>query len=121
MLVGGDGADTFRYASFAESTVNAMDVIDDFTVGTDIFDGPVAVAADQISRFSLGGSFSSADLEALFASVGFAANSVALVTFGGSTDEVYLVRNDGIAGYNAATDGVIRIRYTGMLDGFAVV
>jgi hypothetical protein len=57
----------------------------------------------------------------LFASVGFAASAAALVTFGGSTDEVYLVLNNGIAGYNAATAGVIRIRYTGTLDGFAIV
>jgi len=121
MLVGGDGADTFRYASLADSTVNGMDVIEDFTVGTDIFDGPVTVAANQISRFSIVGSFSVADLEALFASVGFAAGGVALVTCGGSTDEVYLVLNDGIVGYSAATDGVIRIRSTGTLDGFAIV
>jgi Ca2+-binding RTX toxin-like protein len=121
MLVGGAGADTFRYASLAESTVNAMDVIADFAIGTDIFAGPVAVAADQIGRFSVADGFSGAALEALFASVGFAASAAALVTFGGSTDEVYLVLNNGIAGYNAATAGVIRIRYTGTLDGFAIV
>ena len=121
MLGGGAGADTFRYASLAESTVNAMDVIGDFTVGTDIFDGPVAVAAGQIGRFSVADGFSGAALEALFASVGLAASGAALVTFGGSTDEVYLVLNDGIAGYDAATDGVIRIRYTGTLDVFAIV
>jgi Ca2+-binding RTX toxin-like protein len=121
MLVGGGGADTFRSVSLAESTVNAMDVITDFTVGTDIFDGPVAVAADQISRFSVADDFSGAALEALFASVEFAASSAALVTFGGSTNEVYLVLNNGIAGYSAAADGVIRIRSTGTLDGFAIV
>ena len=81
----------------------------------------VAVVADQISRFSVADDFSGAALEALFASVEFAASSAALVTFGGSTNEVYLVLNNGIAGYSAATDGVIRIRSTGTLDGFAIV
>jgi len=121
VLVGGGGVDTFHSVSLAESTVNAMDLITDFTVGTDIFDGPVAVAADQISRFSVADDFSGAALEALFASVEFAASSAALVTFGGSTNEVYLVLNNGIAGYSAAADGVIRIRSTGTLDGFAIV
>ena len=121
MLVGGAGADTFRYTGLAQSTADSMDVIYDFTIGTDIFDGPVAVAADQISRFSVADSFSIASLESLLASAAFAASGAALVTFGRSTDEVYLVLNDGIAGYSAATDGVIRIKYTGMLDNFAVV
>jgi len=121
VLVGGAGADTFRYASLAESTVNSMDLISDFTIGIDIFDGPVAVAANQISRFSVAESFSVASLQSLLSSVVFAASGAALVTFGGSTDEVYLVLNDGIAGYNSATDGVIRIRYTGTLSTFAIV
>ena len=121
VLVGGAGADTFRYASLAESTVNSMDLISDFTIGIDIFDGPVAVAANQISRFSVAESFSVASLQALLSSVVFAASGAKLVTFGGSADEVYLVLNDGIAGFNPATDGVIRIRYTGTLNDFAIV
>jgi hypothetical protein len=35
--------------------------------------------------------------------------------------EVCLVLNDGIAGFNPATDGVIRFRYTGTLSTFAIV
>jgi hypothetical protein len=43
-----------------------------------------------------------------------------MVTFGGSTTESYLVLNDGVAGYNAATDAVILIRYTGRITRFIV-
>jgi hypothetical protein len=66
-------------------------------------------------------SFSVASLESLLSSAAFAASGAALVTFGGSTDEVYLVLNDGIAGFNPATDGVLRIKYTGTLTDFAIV
>ena len=120
VLVGGAGADTFRYASVAESTANAMDVIADFTIGADVFDGPVAVAANQISRFSVAEAFSIASLQTLLTNIVFVGGA-ALVTFGGSTDEVYLVLNDGTAGYDATTDGVIRIKYTGKLDDFAII
>ena len=81
---------------------------------------PVAVAANGISRFSVADSFSVASLQSLLTSAAFAASGAALVTFGRSTDEVYLVLNDGIAGYNAATDGVIRIKYKGTLGSFAI-
>ncbi|MEI8229476.1 MAG: bluetail domain-containing putative surface protein, partial [Planctomycetota bacterium] len=121
MLVGGAGADTFRYVSLADSMATSMDLISDFTIGIDIFDGPIAVAANKISRFSVADSFSVASLQALLSSVVFAASGAALVTFGGSTDEVYLVLNDGIAGYDVATDSVVRIRYTETLNDFAIV
>ena len=74
----------------------------------------------EARRFYLDSQLLHASLQTLLTNIVFVGGA-ALVTFGGSTDEVYLVLNDGTAGYDATTDGVIRIKYTGKLDEFAII
>ena len=97
-----------------------MDTITDFAIGTDVLDAPTALARNRITAVADPGAFSTATLELLLTPAVLLANRGAIVTFGGSATEAYLVLNDGVAGYNPATDAVIRIRYTGRITRFIV-
>ncbi|MCY3013993.1 MAG: VCBS domain-containing protein, partial [Planctomycetota bacterium] len=119
-LTGGSGVDTFRLTSLTDSLAASMDTITDFVVGTDVLDAPTALARNRITQVAIPGTFSVATLEFLLAGNNLLANRGAMVTFGGSATEAYLVLNDGIAGYNPAIDAVIRIRYTGRITRFIV-
>jgi Ca2+-binding RTX toxin-like protein len=119
-LTGGAGVDTFRLTSLTDSLAASMDTITDFAIGIDVFDAPTALARTRITAVADPGAFSTATLELLLTPAVLLASRGALVTFGGSTTEAYLVLNDGVAGYNPATDAVIRIQYTGRLTRFIV-
>jgi len=115
-LTGGAGVDTFRLTSLTDSLAASMDTITDFVIGTDVLDAPTAVARNRITQVAVPGTFSSAALEFLLTTNTFLANRGAIVTFGGSKTEAYLVLNDAVAGYNAVTDAVVRLRYTGKIN-----
>jgi len=136
-LTGGAGADTFRFA-LADSTVAAMDVITDFTfpvtlfgftiTAGDIIDGPNAVTAANIRKVAVAGAYSAAALAAALTTTNLVANGATLVQFGGTSFSntaatVYLVMNDGTAGFNAATDCVVRINVSGTAawNNFSIV
>jgi VCBS repeat-containing protein len=119
-LTGGTGVDTFFLASLGDSLAGSMDTITDFAVGVDILDAPTPLPRNRIAQIADAGTFSTATLEFLLTPTTLLANRGAMVTFGGSTTESYLVLNDGVAGYNAATDAVILIRYTGRITRFIV-
>jgi Ca2+-binding RTX toxin-like protein len=119
-LTGGAGVDTFRLTSLTDSLAASMDTITDFVIGTDVLDAPTALARNRITAVDDPGTFSTATLELLLAGNNLIANRGAMVTFGGSTTEAYLVLNDAVAGYNPATDAVVRIRYTGRITRFIV-
>jgi VCBS repeat-containing protein len=119
-LTGGAGVDTFRLTSLTDSLAASMDTITDFAIGIDVFDAPTALARTRITAVADPGAFSTATLELLLTPAVLLANRGAIVTFGGSTTEAYLVLNDAVAGYNPATDAVIRIRYTGRITRFIV-
>ena len=119
-LTGGAGVDTFRLTSLTDSLAASMDTITDFAIGTDVLDAPTALARNRITAVADPGAFSTATLELLLTPAVLLANRGAVVTFGGSTTEAYLVLNDGVAGYNPATDAVIRVRYTGRITRFIV-
>jgi Ca2+-binding RTX toxin-like protein len=119
-LTGGAGVDTFRLTSLTDSLAASMDTITDFVIGTDVLDAPTALARNRITAVDDPGAFSTATLELLLTPAVLLANRGALVTFGGSTTEAYLVLNDAVAGYNPATDAVVRVRYTGRITRFIV-
>jgi hypothetical protein len=85
-----------------------------------VLDAPTALARNRITAVDDPGAFSTATLELLLTPAVLLANRGALVTFGGSTTEAYLVLNDAVAGYNPATDAVVRVRYTGRITRFIV-
>jgi Ca2+-binding RTX toxin-like protein len=132
-LTGGAGRDAFQFV-LADSRLNPTnaasfsgDTIADYTFGTDVVDGPSAVAAASMSTFTLPGlaTYTDATISAaLVANLtsAWAANRSALVTFGtGTTAQAFLVLGDNTAGYQASGDSVIKFQYTGTLANFAIV
>jgi serralysin len=109
-LTGGSGTDTFRLAAFTDSLLRSSDVISDFAIGIDVLDGPTAVAAANISKLTTGNAFNAANLARALSSTNFIANGGSLLTF---TNGTYLALNDNVAGWDAATDAVIRFNFTG--------
>jgi len=117
-LTGGLGADTFRVAALTDSLITAMDSVTDFVIGTDVFDGPVAVTAANISKVTVASAFSAATIGTALTNANFGANRAALLTF---TDGTYLALNNGTAGWNATTDAVLKFAFTGTANSFAIV
>ena len=117
-LTGGLGADTFRVAALTDSLITAMDSVTDFVIGTDVFDGPVAVTAANISKVTVANVFSAATIGTALTNANFGANRAALLTF---TDGTYLALNNATAGWNATTDAVLKFAYTGTANSFAIV
>ena len=117
-LTGGLGADTFRVTALTDSLITAMDSVTDFVIGTDVFDGPVAVTAANISKVTVANVFSAATIGTALTNANFGANRAALLTF---TDGTYLALNNGTAGWNATTDAVLKFAFTGTANSFAIV
>ena len=117
-LIGGGGTDTFRLAAFTDSLVTSIDVITDFAIGTDLLDGPTAVAAANISKLTTGNAFSAANLASALSSNNFVANGGSLLAF---TNGTYLALNNNVAGWDAATDAVIRFNFTGNAANLSII
>jgi Ca2+-binding RTX toxin-like protein len=117
-LIGGSGADTFHLAAFTDSLVTSIDWITDFAIGTDVLDGPTAVAAANISKLTTGNAFNIANLTRALSSTNFIANGGSLITF---TNGTYLALNNNVAGWDAATDAVIRFDFTGNAANLSIV
>ncbi|MFM7221540.1 MAG: bluetail domain-containing putative surface protein, partial [Nodosilinea sp.] len=135
-LIGGNGADTFVF-QFGQSILSALDHITDFAIGTDKIDlltaGGAAMAAP--AAFSRAANNSATALSSVISNVftdangglagnqGLGLNSAALVVASASTIAgTYLVINDGVAGFQAATDLVINLTgHTGTLPGLGAI
>ena len=117
-LIGGSGADTFHLAAFTDSLVTSIDWITDFAIGTDVLDGPTAVTAAKISKLTTGNAFNAANLAHALSSTNFIANGGSLITF---TNGTYLALNNNVAGWDAATDAVIRFDFTGNAANLSIV
>ena len=86
-------------------------------IGTDIFDGPNAVNAANISKVTVASAFSAASLAGALNNVNFDRDRASLLTF---TDGTYLALNNGTAGWNPATDAVMKFTFTGTANTFAI-
>ena len=111
-LTGLAGADTFRY-SLADSRLAAFDRITDFTIGTDILDGPTAVSAanlkDNVGTIN-GGALTAAAIQSVLTTTTFVRNGASTFTWvDGTTTRTFLALNDATAGFQAANDGLIEI------------
>jgi hypothetical protein len=98
--------------------VTSIDWITDFAIGTDVLDGPTAVAAANISKLTTGNAFNIANLTRALSSTNFIANGGSLITF---TNGTYLALNNNVAGWDAATDAVIRFDFTGNAANLSIV
>lgn len=123
LLTGLAGSDVFQLGSLAQSPLEAMDRISDFSVGVDRLDGPMAVAASQVARLGAVTALSQAGLASVLTTVRFLPNQAATFTLGsGPTTRTFVALNDGAAGFQAASDAVVELTgYSGDLRGLAVV
>ena len=108
-LTGGLGADRFDYRNLADSVFNTFDVITDFNAnaGNDLF---VVSTARSVFNNNVGSvaTLDTASIAAKLTNTAFIANSAAQFTLG-TTNRTFVAINDGIAGFNATTDGIIEV------------
>ena len=123
VLTGLGGADVFEISSASVSLLASPDRITDFAIGIDRLDGPTAVAAAQVANLGAVASLTEAAVLAQLDGTTFLARQAATFTFGsGPTPRTFVAFNDGVAGFQAATDGVIEITgYSGDLRNLAVI
>jgi serralysin len=122
-LTGLGGNDVFRLSSLGQSLLGAVDRITDFSIGADSLDGPMAVAATQVAKLGAVSSLSEAGVASVLTPTSFLASKAATFTLGsGPTTRTFVALNNGVAGFQAASDGVLEITgYNGDLRGLAVI
>ena len=112
-LTGGAGADSFRYTTASESTSVNYDTITDFTYGSDTIMLPGV--HDTYTRLTTGtlnsGASFDADLQTAMTGQLTAGGTVVFTASGGTLNGAtfVIVDGDGVAGYQAGADYVIRI------------
>jgi hypothetical protein len=122
-LTGLAGNDVFQVSSLGQSSLGAVDRITDFSIGADNLDGPTAVTASQVAKLGAVALLSEAGVASVLTATSFLASKAATFTFGsGPTTRTFVALNDGVAGFQAASDGVLEITgYGGDLRGLAVI
>ncbi|MEN9825917.1 MAG: hypothetical protein RI953_1662, partial [Pseudomonadota bacterium] len=119
-LAGTGSTNTFRLMSLSDALWSSTpDRITNLNTVSDVIDIPVARnRALKPQIFGAVKSFDSAGIAALLTSRSFTKGSAATFTFNSSTAvRTFLAINDGVSGFNAATDAVIEITgYTGSLS-----
>jgi Ca2+-binding RTX toxin-like protein len=123
VLTGLGAADVFQISKSSFSLLPSPDRITDFAIGTDSLDGPYAVAAAQVANLGAVSSLTEVGVAAQLTGSTFFAQQAATFTLGvGSTARTFVAFNDGVAGFQAATDGVVEITgYTGDLTKLSVI
>jgi serralysin len=121
VLTGGPGVNTFVYEQFSDSLRprRSRDWIRDLKIGTDVIDGPNAVAANQLVQAGDAAAMSQRAIAAVLTTGSFVANGAATFTSAGRT---YLALNNSTAGFQSASDSIIDITgYSGNLANLAIV
>ncbi|MBX9255021.1 cadherin-like domain-containing protein [Desmonostoc muscorum CCALA 125] len=116
-LTGGLGVDIFRFA-LTDSLLPNIDRIFNLQIGTDIFDGPNAVSAANLRKLGSAANLNTTSVAALLNTTNFVANGAATFTVGSSR---LVALNDGIAGFQAASDALIDITgFNGNINNLAI-
>jgi hypothetical protein len=123
VLTGLGAADVFQVSSSSFSLLSSPDRITDFAIGIDSLDGPYTVAAEQVANLGAVSSFTEAGVAAQLTASTFLAQQAATFTMGvGPTTRTFLAFNDGVAGFQAATDGVLEITgFSGDLRNLSIL
>lgn len=123
LLTGLSGADVFQVSSLSTSLLASPDRITDFAIGTDGLDGPYALASSQVANLGAVTSLTEAVLAAQRTAATFMAEQAATITFGvGPTARTFFAFNDGMAGFQGASDAVLEVTgYSGDLRNLAVI
>ncbi|MEB3316952.1 MAG: glycoside hydrolase family 9 protein [Cyanobacteriota bacterium] len=123
LLTGLGGSDVFQLSRLNQSLLGAMDRLTDFSVGVDRLDGPTAVAASRVARLGAVTTLKASDVASLLTAQRLLAHQAATFTLGsGPTTRSFIALNDGVAGFQAASDAVVELTgYSGDLRGLGVV
>ena len=123
LLTGLGGADVFQVLSRSASLLASPDRITDFAIGIDSLDGPTSVAAAQVANLGAVTSLNEAGVAGQLTRSTFLADQAATFTSGvGPAARTFVAFNDGLAGFQAATDGVVEITgYGGDLRNLSIV
>jgi hypothetical protein len=124
VLTGLGGIDTFKYTALTSSTLASFDRITDFSIGTDILDGPTAVAAANINKLGAVSALNSTSISSLLTSTSFLANRAASFSYAdpSGVSRSFIALNNGTAGYQSSTDAIIEITgYTGSLNDLQIM
>ncbi|MCP9809188.1 hypothetical protein KBY58_07050 [Cyanobium sp. HWJ4-Hawea] len=120
ILTGGAGSDTFAYG-MGDSLLSGFDRITDLVIGTDVIDGWSAVG--KVSQLGRVASLDLAEVGNLLNGRNFSANDAVTFSLGaGSNNRTFLALNDGQAGFQGGSDGIIEITgFSGDLSRLTVV
>ena len=119
ILTGGAGADTFRYETTSQSLLGNYDVIKDLAIGTDMIDGPRAIAAAFVKKLGNVIALTESAIQQVLTPTSFESNGASTFKFGNRT---FLGLNDSKAGFSAGTDSVIEITgYSGNLSDLKIL
>ena len=124
VLTGYVGADTFSFATPSTSTLASFDRITDFNIGTDLLDGPTAVTAANINKLGAVSGLNTTSIGNLLTSASFLADRAATFTYADPSgiSRRFIALNDGYAGFDASSDGIVEITgYTGLIANLAVI
>jgi hypothetical protein len=124
LITGLGGIDTFKFTSLTTSTLASFDRITDFSIGTDILDGPTAVAAANINKLGAVSALNSTSISSLLTSTSFLANRAASFSYAdpSGVSRSFIALNNGTAGYQSSTDAIIEITgYTGSLNDLQIM
>jgi len=123
ILTGGEGADTFSFASLSSSNLANYDRITDFDIGTDKLDAPTAVSATNLKELGAVSTFDLTGISTLLTATSFAANRAATFSFADTAGpRTFLAMNDATAGFSATNDAIVEITgFTGSLAKLALV
>jgi hypothetical protein len=124
VLTGLGGVDTFKFASLTSSTLTNFDRITDFSIGTDILDGPTALAAASINKLGTVSALSSTSISTLLTATTFLANRAATFSYAdpSGVSRSFIALNNATVGYQFSADAIIEITgYIGSLDSLRVI
>ena len=128
VLTGLGGRDRFMFPTLGDSLVGQgvqqrFDRITDFAIGTDIIDGPSAVARGQVSLLSSVVALDSVSLGTRLTSSLFRANGAAAFSLNSNGSQRWFVAlNDAVSGFDPARDALIEITgFTGEIANLQVV
>ncbi|WP_143592970.1 bluetail domain-containing putative surface protein [Synechococcus sp. 8F6] len=98
-----------------------FDRITDYAIGTDVIDGPSAVARGQVAQLAQIQNLNPATLSTHLAGTQFRANGASVFGLSG-TSRWFLALNDNVAGYSSLNDGIVKITgFGGSLSDLHIV
>ncbi|MFB2805914.1 bluetail domain-containing putative surface protein, partial [Microcystis sp. BLCC-F209] len=112
ILTGSDGLDTLNYNSLGESLLSGFDVIQGYNgtgASLDSINAPGSIAAITLTASKgTASSLTAAAIQLVLTNAAFAANTAAAFKVTGQSG-TFIALNNGVAGFQAASDAIIQL------------